>query len=210
MNFDSINFRYTDLAEKTCCLSCGGAIEFAKPMKGETCVDLGSGRGTDVLRMAEAVGETGYVYGIDIADGMLSKAQKNAEKLGIGNVKFIKSELEQLPLESKTVNLIISNCTLNHVVNKQNVWNEIYRILKIGGRFVVSDIYSLSPVPEEFRNNPEMVAECWAGAVTKDEYIRILDNAGFTNIDILEESQPYEKGKIVVASFTISSRKSCC
>lgn len=210
MNYDSINIRYSELAETTCCLSCGAAINHAFAQMGEVCVDLGSGRGTDVIRLAEKVGDFGFVYGIDIAEGMISKAQKNAKKLGIENVRFIRSELESLPLESRTVNLVISNCTLNHAENKQKVWNEVYRILKKGGRFVVSDIYSLQPVPKEFRNNPQMVAECWAGAVTKEEYFRILDNAGFTNITILEESQPYDKGEIVVSSFTISGSKTCC
>lgn len=211
MDINPINLRYSNLAETSCCLSCGGAINFALPQKGEVCVDLGSGRGTDVIRMAEKVGEAGFVYGIDIAEGMLLKAEKNAQKLGIQNVKFLKAELESLPLESNSVNLLISNCTLNHAENKQKVWDEIYRILKKGGRFVVSDIYAQQPVPEEYRTNPQMVAECWAGAVTKEEYTRILDNSGFLGVEILEESQPYEKGKITVSSFTIRGiKKGCC
>jgi ubiquinone/menaquinone biosynthesis C-methylase UbiE len=210
MNLDPINIRYSELAETTCCLSCGGAINHAKAQRGEVCVDLGSGRGTDVIRLAEIVGDEGFVYGIDIAEGMITKAQKNAEKLGITNVRFIRAALESLPIDSQSVNLIISNCTLNHAENKQAVWNEIYRILKKGGRFAISDIYALQPVPEEYKNNPAMVAECWAGSVTKDEYFRILDNAGFSSVEILEESEPYEKGKIVVASFTIAAQKNCC
>ena len=210
MHTSSIETRYSGLAQTTCCLSCGGAINHAKAKLGDVCVDLGSGRGTDVLRLADVVGSSGFVWGIDISDGMLSKARENAEKLGVKNVSFVKSNLEQLPVESNTVDLVISNCTINHAGNKQKVWNEVYRVLKIGGRFVVSDIYSETPVPDEYRNSPEAVAECWAGAVTKAEYLRILDNAGFTSVDILEESQPYEKGKIRVSSFTIASRKRCC
>ena len=109
---------------------------------GEVCVDLGSGRGTDVIRLAEEVGAEGFVYGIDISDGMLTKAEATARKLGVSNVKFIKTDLQNLLLNDKSVDLVISNCTINHAPDKQRVWNEIARILKKGGRFVVSDIYS--------------------------------------------------------------------
>lgn len=215
MNTVEINKRYSDLAESTCCLSCGGAINFAEPQQGEVCVDLGSGRGTDVMRMAETVGENGFVYGIDISEGMLEKATKTAEKLGVTNVKFIRSELEKLELPENTANLVISNCTINHASNKQVVWNEVYRILKKGGRFVVSDIYATSPIADEYRNDPVAIAECWAGAVTKSEYLDTLAKAGFTSVKILEESAPYAKGKAEVASFTIFGQKpsgkcGCC
>ena len=161
-----INKRYSELAETTCCLSCGGAINHSGTRPGEICVDLGSGRGTDVLRLAEEVGNEGFVYGIDLSDGMIRKARSTAERLGISNVKFIQSTLEDIGLNDNTADLVISNCTINHSSDKQLVWNSIYRILKRGGRFVVSDIYSSEPVPEEFRNDPAAVAECWAGSVT--------------------------------------------
>ncbi len=103
--------------------------------------------------------------------------------------------------------LIISNCTINHASDKQGVWNEIFRILKKGGRFVISDIYSTRPVPIEYKNDPVSIAECWAGSVTRDEYIRQMENAGFSTIQILEESSPYDKGKIQVASWTITGKK---
>lgn len=212
MEIKEINSRYSELAESDCCLSCGGAINYAEPMIGEVCVDLGSGRGTDVLRMAESVGETGFVYGIDISDGMLEKARKNAEKFKIENVCFIRSELEKLDLPDNLANLVISNCTINHAADKQAVWNEIYRILKKGGRFVISDIYSTAQVPDEYRNDPVAIAECWAGSVTRDEYLKQLENAGFTSVSIIEESAPYDKGKIKVASWTIAAKKpsGCC
>src|SRR5512138_1346311 len=117
MEIKEINKRYSELAETECCLSCGGAINYAEPIKGEVCVDLGSGRGTDVLRMAEAVGETGFVYGIDISDGMLEKARQNAVKFNVTNVRFVKSDLEKIDLPEKTADLIISNCTLNHAAD---------------------------------------------------------------------------------------------
>ncbi len=210
MDTSEINVRYSKLAEDTCCLSCGGAINFSEPQPGEICVDLGCGRGNDVIRMAQAVGEKGLAYGLDISDGMIDKAQKNATKLSVSNVQFIKSELESLKLPSKLADLLISNCTINHASDKAAVWNEIHRVLKKGGRFVVSDIYSTEDVPEEFKNDPVAVSECWAGAIRKDEYLNILSEAGFSDIQILEESQPYSKGKIEVSSFTIYGKKAAC
>jgi ubiquinone/menaquinone biosynthesis C-methylase UbiE len=212
MEIVEINKRYSQLADSECCLSCGGAINYAEPKPGEVCVDLGSGRGNDVIRMAEAVGTAGYVFGIDISDGMIEKARKNAEKFEISNVKFLCSELDKIELPDKTVDLVISNCTINHAMDKQAVWNEIYRVLKKGGRFVVSDIYATVPIADEYRNNPVAVAECWAGSVTRNEYIQQLKNAGFASVEILEESLPYSKGKAEVCSFTIAGRKStgCC
>ena len=207
MEIKEINSRYSELAESECCLSCGGAINYAEPKKGEICVDLGSGRGTDVLRMAESVGKTGFVYGIDISDGMLEKARRNAEKFAATNVSFIRSELENLELPDKTADLIISNCTLNHAADKQAVWNEIYRILKKGGRFVISDIYATSVIADEYRNDPVAVAECWAGSVTRAEYMQHLERAGFASVEILEESAPYAKGNAEVCSFTIAGKK---
>jgi ubiquinone/menaquinone biosynthesis C-methylase UbiE len=211
MDTEQIQIRYSVLAEDdACCLSCGGAINHSKALPGEVCVDLGSGRGTDVLRLADEVGETGFVYGVDVSDGMLKKAEKNAEKLGVTNVKFIKSELEDIKIETGTVNLVISNCTINHASDKLKTWSEIKRILKKGGRFVVSDIYSIGEVPEEYRTDPQAVAECWAGATTKQEYLDTLTKVGFKDIEILEESAPYPKGKIQVASFTIAGKTKCC
>jgi arsenite methyltransferase len=209
---EEINNRYGKLAEETCCLSCGGAINYSNPKEGEICIDLGSGRGNDAIRLAEQVGKDGYVYGLDISDKMLQKATQTAEKLGISNVKFLKTELEKIDLESNIADLIISNCTINHAKNKAAVWNEIFRLLKNGGRFVISDIYSLSDVPEEYRNDPVAISECWAGAILKDEYLAIIQKANFKEVTIIEESKPYEKGKILVASFTVAGKKSssCC
>ncbi len=210
MNTSEIQIRYTELAEDTCCLSCGGAIDYSKATPGETCVDLGSGRGTDVIRLAENVGAHGFVFGVDVSEGMLNKARKNADKLGVKNVAFIKSELEDIDLPSEVANLVISNCTINHAKDKLKVWREINRILKRSGRFVVSDIYSLEEVPVEYKNDPMAVAECWAGSTTKQEYLDTLAKAGFVDVEIIEESSPYAKGKIEVASFTIAGRRKCC
>ncbi|HBU70533.1 MAG TPA: methyltransferase type 11 [Elusimicrobia bacterium] len=212
---NQINIRYGELAESSCCLSCGGAIDHAKAREGETCLDLGSGRGQDALKLAQEVGDKGLVYGIDLSDKMIAKAERTAQKLGISNVKFIRSNLENLPLESSSVDLVISNCTINHASDKQAVWREIYRVLRKGGRFVISDIYALREVPPEYKNDPAAVAECWAGASTREAYLKTLCASGFPEVSIIEESKPYDKGKITVASFTVSGIKdpkpvSCC
>ncbi len=213
MDYSSINLRYSQLAKTECCLSCGGALNFSKVQPGEICVDLGSGRGTDVLRMAEQAGDDGFAYGIDISDGMLETARMNAMKFDVTNVKFIHSELEKLDLPDETADLVVSNCTINHATDKTAVWHEIFRILKQGGRFVVSDIYATTQVPEEYRTDPVAVSECWAGSVTRSEYLETLSLSGFGSITILEESKPYSKGKVEVCSFTVAGerprQKSC-
>lgn len=214
MSLIEIKKRYSKLAEVECCLSCGGAVNFAQAKPGEICVDLGSGKGTDVLRLSDEVGKKGFVYGIDISEGMLEKARMNAQKFGVSNVDFLKSTLESITLKDQIADLVISNCTINHATDKQKVWNEIYRILKKGGRFVVSDIYAINEIPEEYKNDPVAVSECWAGSVTREEYFKTLAIAGFQNVEIIEESAPYAKGEAEVASFTIIGKKqnstTCC
>ncbi len=181
----------------------------AKP--GDVCVDLGSGRGTDVIRLAERVGPTGHAYGVDVTDAMLDKAQKTAERLGVTNATFLRGTLEALPLPSSSADWVISNCVLNHATDKAQTWREIARILKPNGRFVVSDIYAVGEIPAEFAGDPAYVAECWAGAVTREAYLVNVGQAGLTGVTISEESAPYEKGKATVASFTISGKKpGCC
>jgi ubiquinone/menaquinone biosynthesis C-methylase UbiE len=125
----------------------------------------------------------------------------------------LRCELEKIDLTDETADLVISNCTINHAADKNAVWREVFRILKNGGRFVVSDIYATSPIPEIYRNDPTAVAECWAGSVTRNEYLTTLQNQGFTGIEIIEESKPYIKGKAEVASLTIAGQKpsgGCC
>ena len=203
----AINKRYSDLAMKSCCLSCGAALAHCEPKMGEIGVDLGSGRGNDVLRIAETVGEQGMAYGVDIADGMINAARKKAMTLGIDNARFVKSELEHVTLDDEVADFVISNCTINHAGDKGAVWREIFRILKPGGRFVVSDIYASEEVPLAYRNDPVAVAECWAGAVTRKEYFDTVLQAGFTSVEVIEESLPYEKGDIEVSSITLAGKK---
>ena len=214
MKENAINIRYSALAGSDCCLSCGSAVKYADAQLNEVCVDLGSGRGTDALRMANQVGPDGLVWGLDLSDGMLEKARATAEKLQVRNVRFEKAVLESLPLASDSVDLVISNCVLNHANDKSKVWHEIYRILKPGGRFVISDIFSTAPVPEKYRNDPEAVAECWAGADTREVYLATVQRAGFLQVDVLEETAPYPKGEVEVCSFTLAGKKKaasrCC
>jgi arsenite methyltransferase len=210
---EAVSNRYNALSQQACCLSCGGAVSYADAKPGEVCVDLGSGRGRDVLRMAESVGSRGHVYGIDASEGMLEKARSTAERLGVRNVTFLKAGLESLPLESCSVDLVISNCTINHAADKQAVWNEVFRILAPGGRFVVSDIYATREVPAAYAADPAAVAECWAGAVTRQEYFRELAAAGFDRVEVREESEPYAKGEIQVVNMTIQGTRAsggCC
>jgi len=200
---EAINVRYSALAGKCTCLSCGNAAGYGDPVAGETCLDLGSGRGKDVIRLSTLVGKEGFVYGIDISDGMLEEARRDAAQRGVENVRFIRANLESLPITDGTVDLVVSNCTINHAEDKKRVWREIFRVLKEGGRFVVSDIYSTKEVPERYRTDPAAVAECWAGAVTKESYLSTVVDAGLDELTILEESEPYPKGEIEVSSMTL-------
>jgi arsenite methyltransferase len=203
----AISKRYDELSGQECCLSCGGAINYAEIKPGFRCADLGSGKGYDVLKMATMAGEEGFAWGVDVSESMMETARENARKLNLSNTAFVKSELENIDLPDDSLDLVLSNCTINHSLDQGKVWQEIFRILKSGGTFVVSDIYALEEVPAHYRNDPEAVAECWAGAETKEKYFRNLEAAGFKSIDILEESVPYEKGKIKVCSFTIKGQK---
>ena len=209
----AIENRYTELASAKCCLSCGTAVGHADPKPGEVCVDLGSGRGTDVLRLADAVGPTGHAYGLDVTPAMLDKSRKTAAKLGVTNATFVHSKLEELALANDTADWVVSNCVLNHAEDKARVWREIARVLKPGGRFVVSDIYAVGEISEADRKDPDAVAECWAGAVSKAEYLLHILEAGLADVSIVEESAAYEKGRTSVASFTVTGRRpsrTCC
>ncbi|MEZ5072201.1 MAG: methyltransferase domain-containing protein [Bacteroidales bacterium] len=196
MDTKAIEIRYSELSlDDGCCLSCGNALGFARAARGEVCADLGSGQGSDVLRMAEEVGPGGFAYGIDVSDGMLRKARKRAEKMGVRNVSFIKSQLERIDLDSERVDLVISNCTINHAADKKAVWSEIHRILKKGGRFVVSDIYATAEVPERYRTDPQAVAECWAGSVTRKSTWKPWQPPGSSTLKSSRKAIPIPRAK---------------
>ncbi len=197
--------RYSTLAETNENLSCGKAIEFTPIKQGDICLDLGCGIGANTKHMASKTGKMGYSIGIDITDIMLKKASKSIDKNT--NYAFIHSDIENIPLKNESVDVVISNCTFNHCIHKQSLWNEVYRILKPMTMVIVSDIYSHEVIPDEYHLNPDAIAECWAGAITKNKNLEIIRQAGFKKIDILEESRSYKKGNTLLSSWTIRALK---
>ena len=165
-------------------LGCGMPTEYAGIKEGDTVVDLGAGAGNDVFVARALVGETGTVIGIDFTPEMISKAEKNKTKLGYKNVEFHLGEIEAIPLENNTANVVVSNCVLNLVPNKENAFKEMFRIIKSGGHFCVSDIVIRGILPAELKKSAEMYAGCVAGAIQQDDYINLLREVGFLNIEI--------------------------
>lgn len=168
-------------------LGCGLPTEFAKIRKGDTVVDLGSGAGNDVFVARHEVGDEGKVIGIDFTPAMIEKARRNAETLGYTNVDFVQGDIEAMPLADGIADVVISNCVLNLVPNKPAVLSEIYRVLKPGGHFSISDIVLIGELPNDLRQAAEMYAGCVSGAVQKDDYLTAIVDAGFKNITIQKE-----------------------
>jgi SAM-dependent methyltransferase len=165
-------------------LGCGNPSALAQLNAGETVLDLGSGGGIDVLLSARRVGPAGKAYGLDMTDDMLALARENQRKAGVENVKFLKGEIERIPLPDNSVDVIISNCVINLSGDKDQVLHEAFRVLKPGGRFAVSDVVVRGDVPVEIRRSMELWVGCVAGAMQESEYIEKLARAGFTGIDI--------------------------
>lgn len=168
-------------------LGCGLPTQFAQIKPGNTVIDLGSGAGNDCFIARAETGETGKVIGIDFTGPMVSKARANAEKLGFNNVEFRQGDIEQMPVTANLADVIVSNCVLNLVPNKENVFKEIYRVLKPGGHFSISDIVLTGELPDNIKNAAEMYAGCVAGAIQKDDYLSIIAQTGFTNITLQKE-----------------------
>lgn len=165
-------------------LGCGVPTEYAGIKKGDTVVDLGSGAGNDVFVTRSIVGDEGKVIGIDFTLEMIGKAMANKLKAGYENVDFKLGEIEAIPLENNSADVVISNCVLNLVPDKRKAFSEIYRILKPGAHFCVSDIVIKGELPSGLKKSAEMYAGCVAGALQQDEYIGIIKETGFTNIEI--------------------------
>jgi len=165
-------------------LGCGNPTALAQLRPGETVLDLGSGGGIDVLLSARRVGPTGKAYGLDMTDEMLALARENQRKAGVANVEFLKGEIEDVPLPSDTVDVIISNCVINLSADKDRVFAEAFRVLKPGGRFAVSDVVVRGEVPSAIRRSIELWIGCVAGALSEDDYRARLAKAGFTDIEI--------------------------
>lgn len=172
------------LADADLGLGCGLPTEFADIKKGNTVVDLGSGAGNDVFIARSIVGDEGKVIGIDITEEMIDKANHNNKKLGYSNVEFKLGDIEDIPLPISTADVVVSNCVLNLVPDKVKAFSEIYRILKSGGHFCVSDVVIQGELSDELKKSAELYAGCVAGALKQSEYLDIIKNTGFENIEI--------------------------
>ena len=168
-------------------LGCGLPTEFALIKEGNTVVDLGSGAGNDVFIARRVVGEKGKVIGIDFTDGMIARARSNAEKLNYNNVEFRLGDIEDMPVTSNKADVVISNCVLNLIPNKHKVFSEIYRVLKPGGHFSISDIILEGEIPDKWKEVAELHAGCISGAIQKREYLEIIEEAGFKNMKLQKD-----------------------
>jgi len=215
-------------------LGCGLPTQFAKIKKGDTVIDLGSGAGNDAFIARNETGETGKVIGIDFTPAMINKAKNNAAKLGFTNVEFRQGDIENMPASDNLANVIVSNCVLNLVPDKGAVIKEIYRVLKPGGHFSISDIVLIGDLPDALREDAEMYAGCVSGAIQKETYLHLIEQTGFKNItlqkekpitipdDILrkymteQELAEFKNGKTGIFSVTVYAEKSlqekaaCC
>jgi len=169
-------------------LGCGLPTQFAKIKKGDVVIDLGSGAGNDCFVAQAETGETGKVIGIDFTPAMIEKARINAEKRGFNNVEFRQGDIENMPVTSNAADVVVSNCVLNLVPNKQAIFKEIYRVLKSGGHFSISDIVLVGKLPKQLQEAAEMYAGCIAGASQKNDYISFIEQAGFKNIAIQKDN----------------------
>ena len=168
-------------------LGCGLPTQFASIKKGDIVIDLGSGAGNDAFIARTETGESGKVIGIDFTEAMIDKARANADKLGFHNVEFRQGDIEHMPVSSGTADVIVSNCVLNLVPNKDAVFKEISRVLKPGGHFSISDIVLIGALPGKIQEAAEMYAGCVSGAIQKQAYLELIDINGFTNVMIQKE-----------------------
>lgn len=206
-------------------VGCGLPTQYAGIKRGDTVVDLGSGAGNDCFIAREEVGETGRVIGIDFASNMLAKARANAEKRGFRNIEFLGGDIENMPLPDAVADVVVSNCVLNLLPRKDKIFKEIYRVLKPGAHFCVSDVVLDGIFPKEFTDNAAMYAGCIASAIQRDEYLAEIGKAGFRDIkvertktvvipdDVLKEHlgeatiQKYKTGNVGIYSITVTGKK---
>ena len=170
-------------------LGCGLPTEFAKIKEGDVVVDLGSGAGNDCFVARRSTGTSGKVIGIDFTPAMIDKARANAEKMGFNNVEFRQGDIENMPITSNVADVIVSNCVLNLVPNKHGVFTEMFRVLKPGGHFSISDVVLVGALPEGLRKDAEMYAGCVSGAIQKEVYLELINACGFKNV-VLQKEKP--------------------
>ncbi len=199
---------YTSLqgyrAEADLGLGCGLPTQFARIKKGDVVIDLGSGAGNDAFIARSETGELGKVIGIDFTEAMIEKARANAEKLGFQNVEFRQGDIENMPVRSNTADVIVSNCVLNLVPNKDGVFKEIHRVLKPGGHFSISDIVLVGELPVPIRRAAEMYAGCVAGAIQKQTYLELIEVNGFQNI-VIQKEKPITLPDDILGSYLTQS-----
>jgi arsenite methyltransferase len=206
-------------------LGCGLPTAFAKIKKGDTVIDLGSGAGNDCFVARSVVGDGGKVIGIDFTEKMIEKARANAEKLGFNNVEFRQGDIDDMPVTSNKADVIVSNCVLNLVPNKHKVISEIYRVLKPGAHFSISDIVLEGELPVKWKEVAEFYAGCVSGAIQQRDYLSIIDETGFINVSLqkekdiiipddvlsnylsVEEIALYKKGATKIKSITVYAEK---
>jgi arsenite methyltransferase len=209
-------------------LGCGVPTQYAQINEGDTVIDLGSGAGNDAFIVRRIVGEKGKVIGVDFSEAMIAKARANVDKLGFNNIEFRQGDIEHMPVAASQADVIISNCVLNLVPNKHNVFQEIFRVLKPKAHFSISDIVLVGELPEKLQQAAEMYAGCISGAVQKNEYVDLIKKTGFTNIiiqkekkivipdDILlrfingEELKDFKQSNPGIYSITVYAEKPCC
>jgi len=190
-------------------LGCGNPLGLGEIKEGEIVLDLGSGAGFDCFLASKKVGRFGRVIGIDMTQRMIDRAKENAKKYGYKNVEFKLGDIENLPINNNSIDVVISNCVINLVPDKSKVFKEVYRVLKKGGRTYISDIVLLRDLSETQRNNEELIAGCVGGALLKNDYLKIIKNAGFS-VKVLSEDKNISKRqyqKLPVESLKIEARK---
>ena len=170
-------------------LGCGNPIALASLKPGETVLDLGSGGGFDCFLAARQVGNTGKVIGVDMTSDMVSKARMNAEKIGTNTVEFRLGEIEHLPVADNSADIIMSNCVINLSPDKQKVYGDAFRVLKPGGRLAISDVVATAPLPDEIKQDLALLSACVGGAATIDDTVKMLDQAGFQDIEVVPKEE---------------------
>ncbi len=191
-------------------LGCGNPLALAEITPGMTVLDLGSGAGFDAFLAWQKVGPTGKVIGVDMTDDMLARARENAAKRGATNVEFRKGHIESLPVEDASVDLVISNCVINLSPSKPDVFREIYRVLKPGGQFAVSDIVLLQDLPEQIKQDVSAYVGCVSGASLLHDYVRMALEAGLTNLAIPVIAHGSKLASVLVPEGGLASQVSCC